>query len=301
MKQVTISTPYITLIVLDYGAIIQKLLVKDKDGKPTNVVVGKEFPSDYPYDKKALGASIGRYAGRISNGGFMLDRETYPIYDQKGVHLHGGKKGFHKRHWTIEEVHNGEEPFIRLSYASKHLEEGYPGNLKAVVIYKLVNNALHITYEATTDRTTVVNLTNHSYFRLDDESKIDNYRLQLNCSNMVETLADKLPTGKVITVSKTPFDFLQEKEIASVRLDTPFVRDANSAIAAKLTSDKSGISLTVKTNQPAVVVYTPQEFPSICFETQNYPDAPNHESFPSSVLRPGELYQNISEFTFDLH
>lgn len=300
MKQVTISTPFITLIVLDYGAIIQKLLVKDKEGNTINVVVGKEFPSDYPFDTKALGASVGRYAGRISNGGYVLDRETYPLYEQKGIHLHGGKKGFHKRDWTIEEVHHGKEPYIKLSYLSKHLEEGYPGNLQATVTYKLSNNALHIMYEAITDRTTVVNLTNHSYFRMDHDSIIDDYRLQLNCPKMLETFADKLPTGKVVSTSETPFDFLQEKEIGSIRLDTPFVLSSNSKFAAKVVSKKSGISLHVRTNQPAIVVYTPPEFPAICFETQNFPDAPNHEHFPSSVLRPGELYENISEFTFDL-
>jgi aldose 1-epimerase len=300
VKQVTISTPFITLIVLDFGAIIQKLLVKDKDGNSTNVVVGKEFPSDYPFDTTALGASMGRYAGRISNGGFVLDRATYPLYQQKGVHLHGGKRGFHKRDWTIEKVHHGREPYVTLSYSSKHLEEGYPGNLTTVVTYKLVNNTLHITYEATTDRTTVVNLTNHSYFRLDDESKIDAYRLQLNCSKMVETLADHLPSGKVVTVTETPFDFLREKEIGNVRLNTPFVIDSNLKAIAKLASKKSGIALTVKTNQPAVVVYTPPEFPAICFETQNYPDAPNQKNFPSSVLRRGENYMNTSAFTFDL-
>lgn len=300
MKQVTISTPFITLIVLDYGAIIQKLIVKDKEGNSINVVVGKEFPSDYPFDTKALGASVGRFAGRISNGGFVLDRETYPLYEQKGIHIHGGKKGFHKRDWTIEEVHHGKEPYIKLSYLSKHLEEGYPGNLKATVTYKLSNNILHIIYEAITDRTTVVNLTNHSYFRMDDDSKIDDYLLQLNCSKMVETLADKLPTGRVVSATETPFDFLQEKEIGSVRLDTPFVLNSNSNFTAMVASKKSGISLRVKTNQPAIVVYTPSEFPAICFETQNFPDAPNHKHFPSSVLRPGELYENISEFTFDL-
>lgn len=300
MKQVTISTPFITLIVLDYGAIIQKLLVKDKDGNSINVVVGKEFPSDYPFDTKALGASMGRYAGRISNGGFVLDRETYPLYQQQGVHLHGGKRGFHKRDWAIEKVHYGREPYVRLSYVSKHLEEGYPGNLTTVVTYKLVNNTLHIDYEATTDRATVVNLTNHSYFRLDDESKIDDYRLKLSCSKMVETLANHLPTGKVVTVSETPFDFLQEKEIGNVRLNTPFVIDTNSKEIAKVSSEKSGISLVVKTDQPAVVVYTPPEFPAICFETQNYPDAPNQKNFPSSVLRRGEKYTNSSKFIFDL-
>lgn len=300
MKQVTISSPFITLIVLDYGATIQKLLVKDKNDNWINVVVGKEFPSDYPFDNKAMGASLGRYAGRISNGGFVLDREHYPLYEQKGIHLHGGKKGFHKRDWIIEEVDYGETPYVRLSYNSNHLEEGYPGNLKATVTYTLIHNALHISYRAKTDRTTVVNLTNHSYFRLDGQSQIDDYRLQLNSSRMVETLADKLPTGKVVSVSETPFDFSREREIGRVRLNTPFVLDPQTKSAAKLSSRESGISLSVRTDQPAMVVYTPNEFPAICFEAQNYPDAPNQKSFPSSVLRPGELYENSSAFIFDL-
>lgn len=300
MKQATISTPFITLVVLDYGAIIQKLLVKDKNGDWHNMVVGKEFPSDYPFDSKAMGASMGRYAGRISNGGFVLDRDHYPLYEQKGVHLHGGKMGFHKRNWTIEEVHRGEAPYVRMSYVSRHLEEGYPGNLKATVTYTLIHNALHVSYTAQSDRTTVVNLTNHSYFRLDNDSRIDDYYLQLNSSRMVETLADKLPTGNIVSVSGTPFDFLKERPIGRVRFDTPFVIDPSMKTAARLASRKSGISLSVRTDQPAMVVYTPNEFPGICFETQNYPDAPNHKNFPSSVLRPGSLYENHSAFIFDL-
>lgn len=300
MKQVTINNSFITLFVLDYGAVIQKLLVKDKDGKFANMVVGLEFPSDYPYDDKFLGACIGRYAGRISNGGFDLDRQHYPLYQQKGIHLHGGKHGFGKKDWTIEEVDRGAQPFVRLSYFSKHLEEGYPGNLKTTVTYKLVNNTLHIMHEATTDRTTVVNLTNHSYFRMDQESNIDNYALRLNCSQMVETLANKIPTGKIVPVKNTPFDFLEEKEIGSTRLDTPMVIDSKKDAAARVSSKKSGIMMEVSTNQPAMVVYTPSDFPAICFETQNYPDAPNHKNFPSSILRPGEVYKNNSTFTFDL-
>jgi len=144
MKQVTISTPFLTLIVLDYGAIIQKLLVKDKDGKSVNMVVGFNSPDSYLEDNKFLGACIGRYAGRISNGGFELDRETYHLHQKDGVHLHGGKEGFGKKYWTIEEVHQDRQPFVKLSYHSKHLEEGYPGNLKVFVTYKLINNQLHI-------------------------------------------------------------------------------------------------------------------------------------------------------------
>ena len=300
MKQVTISTPFITLIVLDYGAIIQKLLVKDKNGNSFNAVVGHNLANDYLKDSNCLGASVGRYAGRISDGRFELDRESYDLYVEKGVHLHGGKLGFSKKYWTFEAVDHGREPFVKLSYLSKHLEEGYPGNLKTTVTYQLKENTLKIIYKATSDRTTVVNLTNHSYFRLDDASDINNYQLQLNCPDYLETYDNLLPTGKLLPVKGTKYDFLNSKPIGKKRLDTPFVLDLMTDIAAKLSSKKSGIGLEVSTNQPAVVVYTPQAFPAICFETQNFPDAPNHEHFPSSVLRPGQTYTNKSVFKFDL-
>ncbi len=300
MKQVTLSTPFITLIVLDYGAIIQKVLIKDKEGKPINVVVGFDRPNEYLKDKKCLGACVGRYAGRISNGSFVLDRETYHLHEIKEIHLHGGKEGFAKKYWVIEEVNHGRYPWVRLSYQSRHLEEGYPGNLKATVTYKLVDNALHITHGATTDRTTVVNLTNHSYFKLDAANEIDHYRLQLNCKQWVETYENLLPTGNFLSVSDTTSDFLKEKAIEKIRLDATFKIDAKAKTAARISSERSGISMNVFTNQPGVVVYTPLAFPAICFETQNFPDAPNHKNFPNSILRPKEVYTNESKFVFDL-
>jgi aldose 1-epimerase len=300
LKQVTISNPFITLIVLDYGAIIQKLLVKDHEGIYTNVVVGYDYPSQYPDDTKSLGACCGRFAGRISNGGFALDQKNYSLYTEGGIHLHGGKVGFNKKKWTIEEVNHGDEPFVKLSYLSKHLEEGYPGNLKATITYKLSNNELHIIHEATTDMTTVVNLTNHSYFKLDDENSIDHYYLKLNCPEVVETKTNLLPTGKLIPVKGTKYDFLSEQQIGLTRLDTPFATDDHSSFTAMLSSKKSGISMEVSTNQPGMVVYTPANFSAICFETQNFPDAPNNKHFPSSILRPKETYRNASVFKFDL-
>lgn len=300
MKQVTISNPFITLIVLDYGAIIQKLLVKDDEGRYTNVVVGYDYPSKYPNDTKSLGACVGRYAGRISNGGFNLDWKNYTLPTVNGIHLHGGKEGFAKKHWTIEEINHGDEPFVRLSYMSKHLEEGYPGNLKATVTYKIRNNELFIIHEATTDLTTVVNMTNHSYFKLDREDSIEHYFLRLNCPKVVETQKNLLPTGKILPVEGTEFDFKSVRQIGQTRLDTPFATDDNSSFAALVYSKKSGISMEVNTNQRGLVVYTPNSFPAICFETQNFPDAPNHPHFPSCVLRPNETYRNATIFKFDL-
>ena len=300
MKQVTINNSFITLIVLDYGAVIQKILVKDKNGASTNVVVGYDYPSKYLKDEFFLGACVGRYAGRISNGGFELDREQFHLHSNNGVHLHGGKNNFSRQHWKIIEVNYKEDPFVKLQYHSKHLEEGYPGNLIATVTYKLVDNALHVIHEATTDRSTVVNLTNHSYFRLDNETFIDDYELQLNCPEMLETTEQLIPTGASKSVRGSEYDFVKQRRIGSTRLDTPFAIDLSSDKAAEVCSKKTGIGMKVYTNQPAVVVYTPDGFPAICFETQNYPDAPNQKHFPSSVLKPGEKYHNIAIFRFDL-
>jgi aldose 1-epimerase len=300
MKQVTISTPFITLIVLDYGAIIQKLLVKDKKGKSVNMVVSFNSTNKYLEDDKFLGACVGRFAGRISNGGFELDREMYHLHQKDGVHLHGGKEGFSKKYWVIEEVYQGREPFVKLSYHSKHLEEGYPGNLKVTVTYKLINNALHINHEASTDRTTIINLTNHSYFVLDNDFEVNDYKLQLHCSKMLEMHSNKLPTGDIVSVDHSPFDFRKEKQIENTNLDHAFVIDSNKTIVAQVSSEKSGMAMQIATNQPALVVYTPSEFPAICFESQNYPDAPNQKNFPNCKLRPGEVYKNESTFSFDL-
>lgn len=287
-------------MVLDYGATIQKLLVKGEDGEYTNVVVGYNHPSRYRLDDNALGASIGRYAGRISEGGFVLDRERYHLYQEDGVHLHGGKEGFHQKYWTIDEVDNSDKPFIKLSYTSKHLEEGYPGNLTVSVTYKLMNNALQVIYEGMTDRSTVINLTNHAYFKLDDNPYIDEYDLQLNCPYRLETKENLLPTGDIMPVRKTEFDFLLPKKIGLQRFDTIYIKDIGNEKVAELYSKTSGINMKVYTNQPALVVYTPPDFPSICFEAQNYPDAPNQPDFPKSVLRPGDIYNNISIFKFDI-
>src|SRR5690606_2625814 len=138
LNQVTIKNDFISLTVLDYGAIIQKLIVKNKEGKATNVVVGFEEPKKYLTDNKFLGACIGRYAGRISNGNFKLEDINYPLYAPNGVHLHGGKEGFGKKTWTISKVDDGEDPSVTLTYFSKDMEEGYPGNLTTTLTYKLM-------------------------------------------------------------------------------------------------------------------------------------------------------------------
>lgn len=299
MNQITIKNKSIELTVLDFGAIIQKLIVKDKNGKPINVVIGYDNPEDYLLDDMFLGACIGRYAGRIANGEFSLNNNDYKLHHDNSVHLHGGVEGFNRKYFKIEKVEHGETPFIQLSYLSDDMEEGYPGTLKVLVTYTLVENSLKITHEATTDKTTVVNLTNHSYFKFDEAKEVNGYSLQLNCSKITETHDNLLPTGNLINVENSKYDFTSEKLIEDTRLDTPFAIDKSSDISAKVHSELSGVTMEVKTNQPALIVYTPPKTGSICFETQNFPDAPNQDNFPSSILEPGEVYKNESYFTFN--
>lgn len=298
MQQVTINNDFLSLKVLDYGARIQELMFRDKNGKWQNTVVALEEPEAYLKDDISLGACVGRFAGRISGGGFTLDRSFYPLYSEEGVHLHGGKEGFANKFWEITEVHQGADPYLKLVYHSPHLEEGYPGNLEVMVTYQLLQNTLKITHEAITDRPTILNLTNHSYFRLDDGISVSHYQLQLGSQEFLETHPNLLPTGELIDVKGSEFDFQTPKAIGETRFDTPLALMGD--FVSMVSSPISGIRMRVTTNQPAVVVFTPPWFAGICFETQNYPDAPNIASFPSPNLQPGERYINTSEFTFDL-
>jgi aldose 1-epimerase len=300
LKQVSINNGLIQLTSLNYGAIIQKLVLKDKQGKAINCVAGFDSPEAYLKDTGSFGACVGRFAGRIAGAELIIDNTSYPIYQENGVHLHGGKQGLGRRHWSVKEVHQGENPFITYEYLSPHLEEGYPGNLLVQVTYQLLRNSLKVSHRAKTDKTTVVNLTNHSYFRLDDEETSDHWQLQINSSHRLQTKANLLPTGKLIPVEDSAYDFRTHRALGRFRLDTPYVTDAGKNPKALAWSLVSGIRISVESNQPAIVVYTPEDLAAICFETQNYPDAPNHPSFPSSLLHPGETYLNESTFRFDL-
>ncbi|MGB5645863.1 MAG: galactose mutarotase, partial [Muriicola sp.] len=225
---------------------------------------------------------------------------SYPIYEHHGVHLHGGQKGFGRRFWKLLDHSDGKEPHVTYQYKSPHLEEGYPGNLIVSVTYQLLENTLKILHQATTDQPTVVNLTNHTYFRLDDAARQDEWILQIRSDKRLHTDEKLLPTGEIVPVANSAFDFRQPKKIGDLRLDTPFVVNPAQEALAMAYSPRSGIQLSVRSDQPAVVIFTPPDLPAICFETQNFPDAPNQPSFPSCLLLPGETYRNESFFTFHL-
>ncbi len=300
MQQVTINNGLIGLTTLDYGAIIQKILIPDKNGKQHNCAVGFEAPEDYLKDHRFLGACVGRFAGRMSQGHFRIGETTYPIFEENGVHLHGGQKGLGRKFWKLKDHSDAPDPYVTYQYLSPHLEEGYPGNLTVTVTYQLLGNTLKVLHKAITDRPTIVNLTNHTYFTLDEAASLDDIVLQIGSEKIVDTDKKLLPTGSIELVENTRFDFRQPKKLGNIRLDTPYVADPTKKPLATARSIASGIQLSVRSNQPVLVVYTPEDLAAICFETQNYPDAPNQPTFPSSLLLPGETYVNESFFTFDL-
>ncbi|MCP4883158.1 MAG: galactose mutarotase [Flavobacteriales bacterium] len=314
------SKNQIELEISSLGATIMSLKVRDKRGELVNVVVGLSKASDYMtegYLKYGiyLGSIIGRHAGRISGGGVEIDGKKYPIYTENGVHLHGGNDGFDKKIWQVESIESGEDSSITLLYMSEHLEEGYPGNLNISVTYSLTHEGeLKISYKATTDQTTVLNVTNHAYFNLDGESTILDHELELKSDAYLELGDDLIPTGKYNLLKGTPYDFLNRSVIGKTGfsgLDDIFVLTEGKEKAI-LTSKKSGIQMEVDTDQPAMVIYTPPKFanlpfkdaavysdyPAICFEAQGFPDALNNSHFPQTLLKPGETFESETIFRF---
>ncbi|WP_340199205.1 aldose epimerase family protein [Ascidiimonas sp. W6] len=296
-----ITTDSIKLTALNYGAIIKKLEVKNNQGEFLNIVINFKNNPDYYNNPKYLGACVGRYAGRIANGIFNLNSKEIHLDNQNGVHLHGGKNGWSMQYWELEELNDSNpEPFVRFRYICKHSDTGYPGNVEAFVTYKITkNNSLVILHEAETDRDTILNLTNHSYFNLSGNGKsIDTHLLKVNADSYLETNKKLVPTGNILSVSNTEKDFRQKRPIMLTRVDDTFIFKNNSSNQIEIEAPDTGIKMLVTTNQPAAVIFTPDSFPAICFETQNYPDAPNHSNFPSSILKAGENYINKSVFQF---
>ncbi len=296
--------------VMTFGAVLVDLRVPDKNGKAESVVLG--FDNFKNYEKGGVyGATIGRYANRIADARFTLDGKEYKLTSN----IHGGKRGFSNVHWQAQPLPG--QNAVRFSYLSSDGEEGYPGNLKASVTYTLTDkNGLRIDYEATTDKPTPVNLTNHTYFNLAGPTSktVLNHRLEIPCSTY--TVFDKrsIPTGEIAPVAGTPLDFTRAKSIADgyaeqkkaggkVGYDHNYVlpgKKGELALAAKLVEPVSGRVMTVRSDQTGMQVYTASGN-AICFETEHAPNSPNIPQFPSTILRPGETYQSatIFEFTHD--
>lgn len=317
--------------ITNYGGRLVSLKVPDKNRKMTDVVVGFKSVQDFvsstePY----FGATIGRYGNRIAKGKFSLDGKQYTLFTNNGANtLHGGKKGYQAVVWGAKQINDST---LELTYLSKDMEEGYPGNLNVKVTYSLTgDNGFKCEYEATTDKKTIVNLTNHAFFNLNGEGSgtILNHTVQIYADKYNPVDTTLIPTGKLAPVAGTPFDFTKPTTIGS-RIDSAneqlkngkgydhnFILNAKKVNglnhAATVTGDGSGIVMDVYTQEPGLQFYSgnfmqnkntfkggsKDDFrTAFAMETQHFPDSPNQPSFPSTVLKPGDVYKTNSVYVF---
>lgn len=313
--------------VTNFGGRLINLMVPDKDGKMVDVVIGPENFNDMVKTNDYFGATIGRYGNRIANGEFTLDGVTYKLPKNNGRNnLHGGPKGFHNQVWDAVQPNDST---LELSYLSKDGEMGFPGNLQAKVVYTLTSNGeMKIEYEATTDKPTVCNLTNHTYFNLNGGGTINNHLLQINADEYTPVDSTLIPLGELAPVKGTPFDFTTPTAIGArvdedneqlkygLGYDHNFVvkGEANTLRqAAKVTGDLSGITMEIFSTEPGIQFYggnfmkgtkpmkrgTKDEYrTAFCLEPQHFPNSPNVPSYPSTTLRPGEVYKTVSVYKF---
>jgi aldose 1-epimerase len=314
--------------ITNYGCIITVIKVPDRAGKTEDVVLGHDTLEGYLNRSRYFGALVGRYGNRIARGRFTLDGHEYSLAINNGKnHLHGGVKGFDKVVWDASQVDDG----LTLSYLSKDGEENYPGNLQTTVKYSLTGrNELQIEYLANTDADTIINLTNHSYFNLAGGGTILGHELIINADAFTPVGEGLIPTGEIRCVSNTPLDFRSAHAIGEritesheqLQLaggyDHNFVlRPADEPLrtAAKLYEPKSGRVLEVLTTQPGMQFYSGNfldgtiigkrgrqyvKYSACCFEPQHFPDSPNHPSFPTTVLKPGEQFRQTTVFRFSV-
>jgi aldose 1-epimerase len=314
---------------INYGCIITKIVVPDKDGNYENVVLGFDQFDPYVANTPYFGAVIGRVAGRIQNACFELDGKTYTLCkNENNNHLHGGVKGFHRVLWNAVMVEKEEEVGVKFSYTSPDGEEGYPGTVQVQVTYMLNNqNELVISYGARSDKSTLLNLTNHTYFNLSGNMKRDilDHELKIKSDRFLELNQELIPTGAILDVANTPFDLRKGKkikdgimmnhpqiELVGQGYDHPFLLNVHHDKEIILQDPESGRTLTIETDEVGVVVYTgnqlqegmdiygvpSRKYLGICLETQGLPDAIHHPHFPSWILRPSETYSSVTIYKF---
>lgn len=307
------------LRVTNAGAAIVEVQVPDKEGNWGNVVVTPPHPDYFLTNASSLGATCGRFANRIGKGTFSLDGETYQLATNNGPnHLHGGVKGFAKRIWKAVAATPDSATFRLVSPDG---DQGYPGELTTTLTYRIHKGELTLDYTAATTAPTVLNLTNHAYWNLDGGGLVYDHLLQLQADRVLENDANVLPTGKILDVAGTPFDFRSPQTIGS-RIeqvgngyDNCFVIndwDQTLRQAAVVTTAKSGRKMEILTTEPGIQLYTANHFnkseasagwdrhTSFCLECQHLPDSPNQPAFPSTVLRPGETYRQTTVHRFSL-
>ncbi|HBG28303.1 MAG: hypothetical protein A2Y10_03335 [Planctomycetes bacterium GWF2_41_51] len=314
--------------IISYGAALVSLKTPDKNGKLADIVLGYDGLEGYLNDTCYHGCTVGRVANRISNAKFMLDGKEYKLTANNGSnHLHGGNIGFNRVLWEARPFEEKDCCGVIFKYQSSDGQEGYPGNLDITVTYTLTNdNELKIDYNAVTDKKTVINLTNHSYFNLagHDSGDIYSHQIQINSESITETDADLTPTGKIIPVKNTPYDFTKLKPMGrdinklDMGYDINYILKKSSpmelSFAAKVCESQSGRVMEILTSEPAIQFYTGnflngsagkngasyKKHNAFCLETQHYPDSPNHPEFPSVVLNPGDVYRHLTVHKFSV-
>lgn len=297
MQTYSIENEFIKAVFIAYGAILHQLWVKDKNGNPTNVIMGLAEPEDYLNDEWARGAVIGRFAGRLVNP-IKVGQQTVQIENNKGLMLHSGSSGWHLKTWTPKPHKNKQK--ITFEYHCPDGTSGFPGSIDARVTYSIHESVLLIQYQGIPSKTTPINMTNHAYFNLNPNNNIGNHKLTIDADDFLELQSNLVPTGKKIEVTGTPLDFRKEKFISETRLDDYFVVNQNQTSVASLYSPETGIEMKTYTDQPGVVVFTPPHFEAICFETQKFSNSPNIPSFPSTLIEANEEYSHSSRFEFSL-
>lgn len=323
------NTNGMTVQITNYGGKIVSIIVPDKEGNFADVCLGYESAEEYINGIASLGATMGRVTNRIANGQFTLNDTTYRLAKNNGEHtIHGGAKGFRFKVWDANQI---DDQNVVLSYFSADGEEGFPGSLHVSVQFTINDqNELKLQYTATTDKTTVINFTNHAFFNLAGEGNGDilDHELIVNARQYTPVDATAIPTGEIASVTGTPLDFTEMTRIGD-RIDDDFDQlkhvggyDHNyvidkspgeMALAALLYEPKTGRVMEVKTTEPGVQVYTANSLTdndkgkggktygsrsAVCLETQHFPDSPNHPNFPSTVLNPGEEYTSTTIYRF---
>ncbi|MFG6119335.1 aldose epimerase family protein [Thalassobacillus sp. B23F22_16] len=314
---------------LNFGGIITNISVPDRNGDYKNVVLSYKNFEEYLENSGYLGALIGRVAGRIKQASFQIDGKEYKVEANEGEHhLHGGSQGFHQRLWQASSFENDGEIGVTLSCLSPGMEGGYPGTLKVEVTYRLTNkNQLVIDYAAETSQTTVLTLTNHSYFNLSGhpDTTVHHHTLRLNSARFAELDEELIPTGEWLNLKETPFGFQNQRKLSSsLSYETPqqivvnggidhyFLFDGYNKPDILLKDEKSGRTLEIETDQPGAVIYTSNNLPAgkdlakgqtkkhggICIETQSYPASLHNSGFPEIVLTPEQPYHKRTLFKF---
>jgi aldose 1-epimerase len=320
--------------VISFGAALQSILVPDRAGHLADVVLGREDLEGYIAVRRFLGATIGRYANRIANGQFELDGKRFQLPTNDGANaLHGGLSGFDRKAWSITAIGESPAPFVTLSYVSANGEEGYPGTLKTDITYSISGGMeLSVAYSAVTERPTVVNLTNHSFFNLagvETGGGILDHRLMIAADHYLPVGAAGIPLGAPAKVEGTPFDFRETHRVgarlgeADQQLRIRQGYDHNFCLrggivreprlAARVEDPMSGRAMELWTDQPGVQFYSGNfldgsvigkygrahcQFDALCVEPQRYPDTPNHQDYPSARLDPGQTYRHTSLYRF---